>query len=139
MGLFDNCGLILGIAGPSGTMLSYGLVSVGVICVMEGISEMVGHWPVSNAMVEFVRSFVDEELSWVVGIAYWYTLVRLESFVCIKANEYRAANSISFATLIVAASNLAAYYDWPKYYQVSVFVVLLPVALLILNCLGVKV
>lgn len=71
MGLFDNSGLVLSIAGPSGAMLSYGLVAAGVICVMEGISEMVGHWPISNAMVEFVRSFVDEELAWVVGFAYW--------------------------------------------------------------------
>lgn len=71
MGLFNNSGLVLGIAGPSGTLLSYGLVAAGVICVMEGISEMIGHWPVSNAMVEFVRSFVDQDLAIIVGVAYW--------------------------------------------------------------------
>ncbi len=71
MGLFDNSGLVLGIAGPSGSILSYGLVGVGVISIMEGISEMIGHWPISNAMVEFVRSFVDEELATIVGFGYW--------------------------------------------------------------------
>ncbi|KAF4634110.1 hypothetical protein G7Y89_g4002 [Cudoniella acicularis] len=114
MGLFDNSGLVLGIAGPSGSILSYGLVGAGVICVMEGVSEMIGHWPISNAMVEFVRSFVDEELATIVGFAY------------------------CFATLIVGAANLAQYWDWPNFYQSMIFIFFLPLILLVLNCLGVK-
>ncbi len=43
MGLFDNSGEILGIAGPAGALISYIVVGIGVICVMEGIAEMIGH------------------------------------------------------------------------------------------------
>lgn len=84
MGLYDDCGVILGIAGPSGTMLAYGLVAAGTIFVMEGISEMIGHWPISNALVEFVRSFVDEDLAVVVGITYWYDsqTVQVQLYLC---------------------------------------------------------
>jgi amino acid permease len=40
---------------------------------MEGIAEMIGHWPIPNAMVEFVKAFVDKDLAIIVGFAYWYT------------------------------------------------------------------
>lgn len=72
MGLFDNSGEILGIAGPAGALISYIVVGIGVICIMEGIAEMIGHWPIANAMVEFVKAFVDKDLAIVVGLAYWY-------------------------------------------------------------------
>jgi amino acid transporter len=32
---------------------------------------MIELWPIANAMVEFVKRFVDEDLGTVVGIAYW--------------------------------------------------------------------
>jgi amino acid transporter len=70
MGLFDNSGEILGIAGPVGALISYIIVGIGVICIMEGIAEMIGHWPIANAMVEFVKAFVDKDLAIVVGLAY---------------------------------------------------------------------
>jgi yeast amino acid transporter len=69
MGLF-NSGKILSIAGPAGGIVAFGVVGLGVIMVMEGIAEMITHWPVSNAMVEFVKTFVDKELGIVIGLAY---------------------------------------------------------------------
>jgi amino acid transporter len=50
----------------------FSLALVTLKCVMEGICEMIVLWPISNAMIEFVRAFVDEDLAIVVGIAYWY-------------------------------------------------------------------
>jgi amino acid transporter len=52
------------------------LVAVAVmgiigICLGESLGEMTQQFPVYNAIVEYVRVFVDEELGWVVGIAYW--------------------------------------------------------------------
>ena len=44
------------------------------IFVMEGVSEFVQLFPVPNAIVEYVRAFVDEDFAWLVGIAYWYLL-----------------------------------------------------------------
>jgi amino acid transporter len=72
MGLFDNSGEILRIAGPAGGITAFGIVGIGVVLIMEGIAEMVAHWPISNAMFEFVKRFVDKELALVVGFAYWF-------------------------------------------------------------------
>lgn len=72
MGLFENSGEILNIAGPVGGLIAYIVVGIAVICIMEGVAEMIGHWPIANAMVEFVKAFVDKDLAIVVGLAYWY-------------------------------------------------------------------
>jgi amino acid transporter len=37
---------------------------------MEGVSELVQCFPAPNAIVEYVKTFVDQDLGWVVGIAY---------------------------------------------------------------------
>jgi amino acid transporter len=52
-------------------MLAFALVGAGVICVMTGLAEMINHWPISNALFEFVRGFVDGDLAILLGIAYW--------------------------------------------------------------------
>jgi amino acid transporter len=52
-------------------MLAFTLVGLGIICVMAGLAEMINHWPISNALVEFVRGFVDDDLAVLLGIAYW--------------------------------------------------------------------
>lgn len=75
MGLFDNSGEILRIAGPAGGLMAYILVGICVVCVMESLAEMIGHWPIANCMVEFVDKFVDKDLAIVVGVAYWYVLL----------------------------------------------------------------
>jgi yeast amino acid transporter len=72
MGLFENSGEILNIAGPVGGLIAYIVVGIAVICIMEGVAEMIGHWPIANVMVEFVKAFVDKDLAIVVGLAYWY-------------------------------------------------------------------
>ena len=64
-------GEILGIAGSGGALIAYAVNGLVAICVMEGLCEMIVHWPISNAMIEFVRAFVDRDLAIVVGIAYW--------------------------------------------------------------------
>lgn len=72
MGLFENSGEVLRISGPLGGISAYIVVGIVVICVMEGIAEMVGHWPIANCMFEFIAKFVDKDLAIVIGIAYWY-------------------------------------------------------------------
>ena len=49
------------------------VVVVGIIAtsVMECICELIVLWPIPNAMVEFVKTFVDEDLGIAVGIMYW--------------------------------------------------------------------
>ena len=69
--VFYGDGEALEVAGPSGVLLAFAVVGVTAICVMEGISEMVQMFLTPNANMEFVRVFVDEDLAWVVGVAYW--------------------------------------------------------------------
>jgi amino acid transporter len=72
IGFANSSGKILAIAGPGGTFIAFVVVGVVAVCVMEGICEMVNLWPVSNAMIEFVQTFVDPDLAIVVGFTYWY-------------------------------------------------------------------
>ena len=69
--IFATNGEFLRTAGPAGLLTAIAFVGVTAICVMEGLGEMVVIWPVSNAMVEYVNIFVDQELALVVAIAYW--------------------------------------------------------------------
>jgi yeast amino acid transporter len=69
--IFGGNGQFLRTAGPAGFMTAILYVGANAIFVMEGLSEMIVLWPISNAMVEFVRMFVDEDLAIVVGLAYW--------------------------------------------------------------------
>ena len=69
--IFYGDGEALEVAGPAGTLLAFVFVGAVAICVMEGISEMIQMFPTPNALMEFVRAFVDPDLAWVVGVAYW--------------------------------------------------------------------
>jgi yeast amino acid transporter len=138
MGLFKNSGEILAIAGPGGGITAFAVVGVGVMMVMEGLAEMVTHWPISNAMIEFVRVFIDKELAIVIGVAYASGHLGIQSpqsllILC------RYAYSISFTTLIIAAGDLASNWEWSTAIQDATFIVIVPLFLLILNCFGVAV
>lgn len=137
MGLFDSSGEVLAIAGPGGGLLAYGLVGIGVIAVMEGIAEMIAHWPISNAMIEFVKCFVDRDLAVVIGVAYWYLRRDSSTSLVHILTPTRYAYSISFATLIIAGANLATYWSWSITGQDIVFIAAIPLTLLGVNCIGV--
>ncbi len=70
--IFGAHGQYLRTAGPAGLMTALLYVGFNAIFVMEGLSELIVLWPVSNAMVEYVRVFIDEDLALVVGLAYWF-------------------------------------------------------------------
>ena len=69
--IFYADGEALEIAGPAGALLAFTVVGIVAICVVEGVSELVQMFPAPNAIMEFVREFVDPDLAWVVGFAYW--------------------------------------------------------------------
>ncbi len=71
LGLLTDSGKVLSIAGPWGGILAFSTVGICVACIMQGVSEMINYWPISNALVEFVSSFVDKDLGAIVGFAYW--------------------------------------------------------------------
>lgn len=59
------------VAGPGGALLAFAVIGFVAICTMEGISELIQMFPAPNAIMEYVRAFVDPDLAWVVGIAFW--------------------------------------------------------------------
>ena len=69
--IFATNGDFLRTAGPAGLFTAIAFVGVTAICVMEGLGEMVVLWPVSNAMFEYIKIFVDPQLAVVAGVAYW--------------------------------------------------------------------
>ncbi len=93
-----------------------GLIS---ICVSECISELSQQFPAPNAIVEWVKTFVDEDLGWVIGIAYWY------------------AFASQFANQSLAAANLSTYWDLSPTFQTLAFYAVGPIVILVLNFLGV--
>ncbi|MCJ1280375.1 hypothetical protein MMC21_008202 [Puttea exsequens] len=78
--IFFSDGEALELAGPSGALFAFVVVGVIAICVMECVSELIQMFPTPNAIVEFVRIFVDEDWAWVVGVAYC-SLVSLKRLV----------------------------------------------------------
>lgn len=71
MTIFSSVGAVLNTAAVVGLIIAVFVVSITSICVMECLSEFVVLWPIPNALVEYVRYFVDEDLAIVVGLAYW--------------------------------------------------------------------
>ena len=69
--LFSTSGEVLATAGPAGALTAFAILGLVTISVMEGLSEMIELWPVSNAMMEYVKAFVDEDFAAIVGVAYW--------------------------------------------------------------------
>ncbi|ERF68742.1 hypothetical protein EPUS_07229 [Endocarpon pusillum Z07020] len=118
--IFSNGGQALEIAGPGGMLCAYCIVGLIAIAVMEGVSEMVQLFPAPNAIVEYVKAFVDADLAWVVGVAYWYTY------------------SAIFATQIIAAAGFSSYWNFPQSWQTIVFYILSPIVILVINFAGVK-
>lgn len=78
--IFYSDGYALEVAGPSGALLAFLAVGIVVICVMECVSELIQMFPTPNAIVEFVRCFVDEDLAWVIGLGYWLDHI-IQSFL----------------------------------------------------------
>lgn len=69
--ILSSGGEALEIAGPGGVLLAYFIVGAIAVAVMEGVSEMIQLFPAPNAIVEYIRNFVDADLAFVVGISYW--------------------------------------------------------------------
>ena len=77
--LFTTSGEFLHVAGPAGFLAAIAIVGVTAVSVLEGMSEMIVLFPISNAMVEFVNAFVDSEMATVVGVTYWCLFLQMKT------------------------------------------------------------
>ncbi|KAF2097248.1 amino acid transporter [Rhizodiscina lignyota] len=114
-GAFSGNGEALEIAGPAGFLTSVILMGLISIAVLDGISEFVQLFPARNALPEYTKAFVDRDLSWIVGIAYWYTF------------------SSVFAVQNLAAANLSKYWGMSQLWQTLGFYVLIPIGVTGIN------
>ena len=85
IGFYVRIGTVLRTAGPLALILSFVLLAFLSWGVMQCITEMLSIWPVPGALMEFVGCFVDKELGYVIGIAYWSVPKQLASsqHICI--------------------------------------------------------
>lgn len=139
IGFAKSSGEIIAIAGPGGTLIAFVVVGLVAVCVMEGICEMINLWPISNAMIEFVRAFVDPDLAVVVGFTYWHVETENKVEVMDSANQYpRYAYCCAFSALIVGAGSLLQYFNINSVLLNIVYVVCMLVIFFI-NCCGIMV
>ncbi|OOF99179.1 hypothetical protein ASPCADRAFT_127747 [Aspergillus carbonarius ITEM 5010] len=118
-GIFTNNGTALVIAGPMGLIVAALVMSVVVLAVNECMAELTQQFPVYNAIVIYVRKFVDDDLGWVIGIAYWY------------------AYAATFATQNSMAATLLGYWGLGTTWKVLICYVFVPIILFLLNMTGV--
>jgi yeast amino acid transporter len=102
---------------------------------MEGISELVQCFPAPNAIVEYVKTFVDEDLGWVVGIAYWLVIPPSHLYLRLLMwlNSCRYAFGALFAAQIIAATALSRYWSVLSVSRELVSYILGPGLILIIN------
>jgi len=84
-GIFAPSAQALKLVGPAGALLAIIVNGVMAISVMECVSEFTQLFPAPNAIVDIIAAFVDKDLAWVAGIAYWYQ--RSDSLVPLTINK----------------------------------------------------
>lgn len=70
VGIFVGSGLIIGIAGPGGCVISYLWAGAVITAIMRSLAEMVSVRPVSGALIDYPHTFVDPALGFAVGASY---------------------------------------------------------------------
>jgi amino acid transporter len=110
------------------------------IMVMEGVSEFTQLFPAPNAIMEYVKAFVDEDLGWVVGIAYWSAFFAKQYTALLTHIDLkRFTFSSIFAVENLSAAGLSSYWGLSQTWQIVVFYFLAPVIMLAINFTGVGV
>lgn len=117
--IFINNGEALELSGPAGLIISVVVISIITIAVGECVGEFTQQFAAPNAIVEYVKTFVDEDLGWVIGLAYWYSFAS------------------AFALENLAAAALSEYWSPGQTLQIIAFYVVSPVLILALNFCGV--
>jgi amino acid permease len=119
IGLFLNSSKILALAGSAGALIAYLIVGVIVTCVMFSLAEMVSFLPISGAIYEYPKRFVDPALGFSVGWMYWMV--------------YASGG----ATLSTSAAMLSRYWEYD--FGLGTVIALIIFLLLVSNILGVRI
>ncbi|CAF0851505.1 unnamed protein product [Rotaria sordida] len=74
-GLFLASGQALASAGPGGSLVSYGIISIMVYFVMTSLAELATQFPISGSFNTFGSRFVDEAFGFALAYNYYFSWV----------------------------------------------------------------
>jgi amino acid transporter len=138
VGLFLSAGTTIFTAGPGAAVLAYIVSGSIVSSVMASLGEMTALLPVKGPLFEFARRFIDQSIGLATGWMVWF------QSVVILATEILAITQIIKFRFNPEYLEAVAYpesrIEWPIGFSTNpaVWVGLLLVVILILNCLPVR-
>ncbi|KAI5298611.1 hypothetical protein KEM55_003189 [Ascosphaera atra] len=117
-GLFVGSGQVLSVAGPLSAFLVYIITGANIFAIISSLGEMATWLPVSGGLPVYGKRFVDQSLGFAMGWNYYYTIA------------IGVPMEVSAGALIIGF--------WPNDVPVGVWITLLFVPMVIINCLPVK-
>ena len=118
-GLFISTGQTLSLAGPFSAVLSYLITGFNLYAVINSMGEMATWLPLPGAVPVYAARFVDPALGFTLGWNYWYQF------------------AIGVPIEISAAALIIDY--WPNGVSSAVWITILFIVIVALNCTPVKV
>lgn len=117
-GLFVGSGQTLSLAGPLSALISYVVTGFNLYAVINSMGEMATWLPLPGAVPVYAARFVDPALGFTLGWNYWYQFA-----IGVPIEISAAAIVIDF---------------WHNTVPVAVWITILFIPMVILNCLPVK-
>ncbi|WPB05954.1 uncharacterized protein RHO25_010609 [Cercospora beticola] len=116
-GLFIGSGQILSLSGPLSAFLAYTITGFNLFCVINSLGEMATYLPIPGAVPIYAARFVDPALGFVLGWNYYYQLA-----IGVPIETTVSAIIIGF---------------WPNGVSTGVWITVLTVPMVVVNCLPV--
>ncbi|KAF7592247.1 hypothetical protein BBP40_000448 [Aspergillus hancockii] len=117
-GLFVGTGQILSLSGPLSMTLAFAITGLDLFAVINSIGEMATWLPLPGAAPVYAARFVDEALGFALGWNYWYQF------------------AMGVPIEVSAAAIVIGY--WPNTVSSGVWITILFVPLVIVNCFPVR-
>ncbi|KAI0517471.1 AAT family amino acid transporter [Xylaria bambusicola] len=118
-GLFVGSGQVISLAGPLSAFLAYLITAFNVYCVVHSLGEMATYLPLPGAVPVYAARYVDEALGFAVAWNYWWQIaigVPIEVTVSVVIVDY-----------------------WPNDVPTVALITLFLFAMVLVNCLPVRV
>ncbi|KAL1899522.1 hypothetical protein Sste5346_002923 [Sporothrix stenoceras] len=120
-GLFLGIGSAFTRAGPLSVLLGYSLTGIAIFAMMQCLGEMATWLPLPGAIPQFCARYVDDALGFAVGWNNWY------------------ASAITICAEISAASVVIGYWPGADHINVSAWITLILVLVILLNIIAVAI
>jgi amino acid transporter len=118
-GLFVGSGQIISLAGPLSAFLAYVITGFNLYAVIDSLGEMAAYLPLPGAVPVYASRYVDEALGFTLGWNYWYQLA------------IGVPIEITVAVVVIGF--------WPNAVPDAVWITVLFVAMVIINCFPVRI